>query len=95
MGLLVQVVEVAVGELGAVGGHLHGEARGDAVGPLAVDQSVVLEVPRSEDGGDLGRHTHVRNRTQCWGGDEERRILCLVGFMCFLLRGIGVGGVKS
>ena len=65
MGLLVQVVKVAVGELTAVGGHLHGEARGDAVGALAVHQSVVLEVPRSEDGGDLATHTSETHTVLC------------------------------
>lgn len=49
MRLLSQVVEVAVRELSAFGGNLHGETGGDAVGALTVHQSESLEVPWSED----------------------------------------------
>lgn len=54
MGLLVQVVEVAVGQLRPLGGDLHGEAAGDAVGALLVHQREALEVPRRKGGGHLG-----------------------------------------
>lgn len=50
VGLLAQVVKVAVGELGAVSGQLHGETGGDTVGELTVDQSKALEVAWGKDG---------------------------------------------
>ena len=49
-GPLAQVVKVAVGELGAVSGHLHGESGGDTDGALPVDQSKALEVAWGKDG---------------------------------------------
>lgn len=54
MGLLAQEVEVAVGELRSLGGNLHGEPGGDAVGALLVHQSESLEVPWRKHRGDLG-----------------------------------------
>lgn len=56
MRLLSQVVEVAVGQLGAFGGDLHSEAGGDAVLELSVHQSEILEVSWRKDCGDLQEH---------------------------------------
>lgn len=53
VGLLSQVVKVAVGQLRALGGDLHGESGRDAAGTLAVHQSEVLEVPTSKHRGHL------------------------------------------
>lgn len=49
MGLLAQVVKVAVGELRSISGHLYREARRDAVGALSIDQSKALEVLWGKD----------------------------------------------
>lgn len=62
MRLLSQVVEVAVRELSAFGGNLHGETGGDAVGALTVHQSESLEVPWSEDWGHLQEHVWKGNQ---------------------------------
>lgn len=59
--LLSQVVEVAVGQLSAFGGNLHGETSRDAVGALAVHQRESLEVPRSEGRGHLQGHVSKSN----------------------------------
>lgn len=58
MRLLAQVVKAAVGELRSFGGHLHREARRDAVSALLVDQSESLEVPRRKRRGDLQAGAH-------------------------------------
>ncbi|TNN39018.1 hypothetical protein EYF80_050810 [Liparis tanakae] len=49
MRLLSQVIKVGVGQLSALGGNLHGETSGDAVGALAVHQSESLEVSWRKD----------------------------------------------
>lgn len=61
MRLLAQVVKVAVGELCSFSGNLHGEARGDAVGALLVDQSESLEVAWRKHRGDLQVHVRKGN----------------------------------
>ena len=62
MRLLSQVVKVAVGQLSAFSGNLHGETSGDAVGALAVHQSESLEVPWRKDWGHLREHTWTHNQ---------------------------------
>lgn len=49
VGFLSQVVKIAVGQLSAFSGNLHGETSRDAVGALTVHQSKSLEVPWRKD----------------------------------------------
>ena len=55
MGLLAQVLEVAVGQAGAFCGHLHAEAVGGHRAALPVHQREIVEVSGREGGGHLAR----------------------------------------